>query len=104
MWHRLHSRVVTTWRESLIAAARRHGADLTKNQARTLLEQTQLTASVTNHRLIDLPIAILVRRRQAIGETARPSSAHPAKGGCSDDLAGEAQSRELDETDLERPL
>ncbi|MBV9142647.1 MAG: bis-aminopropyl spermidine synthase family protein [Pseudonocardiales bacterium] len=88
VWHRPYSRVATTWRESLIAAARRHGTDLTKNQARTLIEQTQLTASVTDHRLIDLPIAILAWLRQAIDETARPYSDNPATGGRSDDLAG----------------
>lgn len=72
VWRRPQSRVATTWRESLIAAARRHGTELTKNQARTLIEQTQLTASVTDHNLIDLPIATLARLHQAIDETARP--------------------------------
>jgi predicted methyltransferase len=81
VWHRPHSRVATTWRESLIAAARRHGIELTKNQARTLMEQTQLTASVTDHSLIDLPIATLARLHQAIDETARPYSANPVNHG-----------------------
>jgi predicted methyltransferase len=85
VWHRPHSRVATTWRESLIAAARQHGTELTKNQARTLIEQTQLTASVTDHRLIDLPAATLARLHQAVDETARPSlAANPAKGGRSE--------------------
>ncbi|MGH3867926.1 MAG: bis-aminopropyl spermidine synthase family protein [Pseudonocardiaceae bacterium] len=75
VWHRPQSRVATTWRESLIAAARRHGTELTKNQARALIEQTQLTASVTDHNLIDLPAATLARLHQAIDETARPYSA-----------------------------
>ncbi|MBV9013647.1 MAG: bis-aminopropyl spermidine synthase family protein [Pseudonocardiales bacterium] len=74
VWRRPHSRAATTWRESLIAAARLHGTELTKNQARTLIEQTQLTTSVTDHHLIDLPIATLARLHQAIDETARPYS------------------------------
>jgi hypothetical protein len=76
VWHRPHSRVATTWRESLIAAARRDGTELTKNQARALIERTPLTASVTDHNLIDLPAAILVRLHQAIDETARPLRTH----------------------------
>jgi hypothetical protein len=85
VWHRPQSRVATTWRESLIAAARRHGTELTKNQARALIEQRHLTASVTDHRLIDLPAATLARLHRAIDETARPYSvANPAHHGRSE--------------------
>jgi hypothetical protein len=77
VWRRPHSRVATTWRESLISSARREGNELTKNQARALIEQTGLPASVTDHRLIDLPAATLARLPEAMGETERALLADP---------------------------
>lgn len=73
VWRRPHSRVATTWRESLIAAARQNGRELTKNQARALIEHSDIPATVTHHRLIDLPTATLARLHHAVEKTAHLS-------------------------------
>jgi hypothetical protein len=69
VWERPHGRVANTWREGLIAAARRRGASLSKNGARAVIGRADIPGDLTGHRLIDLPAATLIRLRTAIGET-----------------------------------
>ena len=69
VWQRPRGRVGNTWREGLIAAARNHGATLTKNEARAMIGQSGVPDGITGHRLIDLPAAMLPRLRTAIAGT-----------------------------------
>jgi hypothetical protein len=59
------------WREALVRVAKRHGIELTKNEARAIVRGSGLPAGALRLRLADLPRDTVLRLLAAVPHTVR---------------------------------